>query len=344
MQIKIALKLPVLYAMSLVLVACGGSSSTAPGTDPNTDNSADNTPIIPIVDDPPESIAVNLPTDDIRTGGFVGTTSGPRGTITMPDNANGHMLGLVKRNRNDGLRLFANFGRFRRPEGFFEYVTDFNRPLDSCQEVSGGISGGLYAPAYGSKFTPNFLAFEPFSAGEVLPLLGPSGTVGEMIDDDGDGWFYDAIYDRPLGQVEFELQISIPGAAFPGFQPLAIPKTEKLLGFRAAGGEFYQELREDFNPAETPLLVWKASDDPNAYLHMEFSAAVPGLQGQSDIEYWNIHCSIQDDGQFRFPQAIIDLFPRKPSNSELRWVARVSVKEISQPGVTLLLVNYHEAQ
>ena len=342
-------------AVSIALASCGGSSDDDDNQVSNDDNTNDilstpvSTPDIDMSDlgtpDTGSNTSVDnpviLPTEDIFTGGYVGNSGPLRDTVTIPENAAGYLIGVAERVGNTGVDLKASFGSFVSERQFSEFVSDFNRPLDSCH-----LASIIPLRGFAENFaSPPFFIFRKISAGEVLPLFNSAGvTVGELVDEGLLTYRPSAAFEGSVPDNEpLALSVSIPGAEFPGFEIAEFPESNELTGFRAQNST--QALDDtNFNPAETPVLVWDASTDPNTYIHLDFSADIPASEpGANDDLSVSVHCSLEDDGEFRFPQEVIDLYPRTPFNANLSQPLRVAIEEVTQTDATLFLVNYSSA-
>ena len=347
-------------AVSIALTSCGGGSSRNDDVDvfANDDNSTElpttpvETPDVDITDtgtpdtgsSVPRENPVILPTDDIFTGGYVGNSGPLRDTITIPDTTAGYLIGIVSANVNLDLGVSdvvadGAFGSFDSARRFSEFVSTFNRPLDSCH-----LTNLIPFTGFGERFfVPPILGFAEISAGDVLPLTAPTGTtVAELLDGGILGYDTDRAFTGSIQTRDpFALSINIPGAEFPSFDTAEFPQTTEITGFRAQNST--QSLDErNFNPAETPILVWDASDNPDNFISMSFTADIPAsVPGETNDDLSvAVECSLADDGEFQFPQQVIDLYPRTPFNAELRTLYRVAVNEVKQSDASLLLVSY----
>lgn len=337
-----------------LLASCGGGGGSSnnetdtPEDDGITDNLPDTEPD-PTDDIPsndtgaePDDNPINLPTDDVLSGGYVGSDDGLRDTFTMPDPIVGHQVGVLVREGSVGVKAGGTFLTFDDERRYSEFVSDFTRPLDSCHQT---FPTALRVPGFANRFRTPF-GVESFSAGEVLPLFGPGGSVGELQRVGFDGAFEYLVerdsVESSTESEEFILSVSIPGDSFPAVETIAFPDTQELRGFSSIEESFF-DFENDFNLADISTLVWEASDDPNAYIHLEFFANIPESPGSFDRDSYGFNCSLVDDGEFTFPEEIRALYTLDPAAAELQEAARISVNVSEQDDSTLFLINIQDA-
>lgn len=331
MTSRICLKNDRIFAgtilLSLFLVGCGGSSSSdgnAAAVDANTADTTDTTdttatPVDETAVDTanqPEERAILEPTDDIATGGYVGS-SGPL-RLSLPEIGAGYKFGVIDSPSS------AQFGSFNTTQRFQEYISDFARPLDSCHHT-----GLTPFTGFGERFTVPFAGFTFISAGEILPVLGPGGSVGEL-ELNSSGYFGTPDTSNIPSS---DLSISVPGDEFPAYGTNSFPETDPLTGFRELNSSLF-DFRSDFDLSEITTVFWDPSDDPDAFIHLEFFA--DSLDGGALASF---HCTLQDDGEFTFPQEILDIYAGGVAAAEIPLVARVKVKQLTQDDSMLLLLD-----
>lgn len=214
------------------------------------------------------------------------------------------------------------------------YFMDFNQSI--AQEI---ISTELQQPrsedrceaerddgsmAYGEPLDLNLNPelVEYISAGEVLTVTGPNGTLTELqrfYDDIDDSIFYEhpanALYGSALPN---DLSITIPGDEYPGFSDISIPNVQPLQLTA-------NEIRDIFSKDST--LTWIASDDPQSSIYL--STYFTDLY---------ITCNLVDDGEFTLPEGLKALI----SDEQLSVVdiSRETVNFVRQGNTVLFIVTF----
>lgn len=315
---------------SIVLASCGGVVGLFDAVDINDiDFPAGEIhgfiPGLPSEDqsDEPVENPVIFPTTDAVSGGYVGSSAPLKDTITIPDLIVDYKLGYLRRTGSNPLDVRGVSFTFSEERTNSKYFSDYNRPLDSCHYTN-KLDFSFRFPGFGESLSPPS-PNEGLSAGEVLSLSGLGGSsIGEIHESmiRSLGYNLSSSVSTAALRASDTLSVRIPRDDFPSLDTVAFPSTPNLTGFAPQGGNFI-DIESDFNPAEISTIVWDASNDPDAHIHLEFSADFPDTTDIFDISPSSVSfsCSLEDDKEFTFPQAVTELYERELRISRLHVAA-----------------------
>lgn len=299
--------------VAIMVVGCGGGSgngSVVPLTNDQNPPTTQGNNVTPPEDNPNTIINTQIVEDGITS---IGTSTGLTGDIRK--------LGLVEFKSNSSLLSGRSKQYVSAGAGFTiqEYDLTATAQLDTCTLYQNGlvVEGELennfdYVP-------PEFI-----DAGEVLPMLSPSGTYGEL--DKTFDALQNIVYEADLSTLTYpapnDLTIDIAGGDFPAFSNIPIPNLEELVVIdnpRVDGDIDYGN----------PSFRWVASSDPNTIIAITLTTIVANVN--------TVICMVKDDGEFFLP-AFANVF----NGGNYTYVSRNILRKVNnytKQGDSLLITS-----
>jgi len=160
------------------------------------------------------------------------------------------------------------------------------------------------------------------SAGEVITITGPSGSIGELVrleDEDGS-----IIYmtDAEFGAIPAGSVLDIPGDEFPAFSNVALPL--------AAGTDVSGSTGERIT-ADTQF-SWTPGDTSSTYVVIQANTT-------TDSQSINLSCNLLNDGSYSFPADLRDKFEEVGENFSFEQFLSFSAGfQVQREGDALLSV------
>lgn len=136
-------------------------------------------------------------------------------------------------------------------------------------------------------------------AGEVITLTSSAGSYGELIKVTQQGQIgYEASGNGSLpGAIPANTVVDIPGAEFPAFSNVTVPRAPALSNFTQSTAV----VRPD------SVYTWTANNSPNSRINFSATSLPNFADGNVDISsvvISSIFCTLVDDGSFSFPSDI----------------------------------------
>jgi len=133
-------------------------------------------------------------------------------------------------------------------------------------------------------------------AGEVITLTSSAGSYGELIKVTQQGQIgYEASGNGSLpGAIPANTVVDIPGAEFPAFSNVTVPRAPALSNFTQSTAV----VRPD------SVYTWTANNSPNSRINFSATSLPDGNVDISSVVISSIFCTLVDDGSFSFPSDI----------------------------------------
>lgn len=221
----------------------------------------------------------------------------------------------------------AQFHRYETPlssDTLSALISEYSSGTTEYCKVGIGTSTGSNGPSL-----PHPITLEPYdrvSAGDVLPVTGPQGTLTELHSYGvPQEWvIYDAQTSSSSGSLDnhfpYNASISIPGDVFPAFNNIQIPYIELIKDFGVSNTENVESHSSQVL-TESSTITWETSEYSDGYVWIHTYAAI-----NSDGVPTQFLCYVSDDGEYSLPQNVRDAFALAdfPSDEMRIWRDRVS--------------------
>ena len=153
-------------------------------------------------------------------------------------------------------------------------------------------------------------SYRRISAGEILPVMAPQGTIAELEAYAPAGYDW-VVYDLKASPNVYDLEqhlpndsfVSIPGDEYPEIGRIDIPNIGMVSGTdvqnTTTSARWSSEVFTDDS-----VITWDSSNDSNSYVWLNVYA----IENVYDGGPTRFYCNVKDDGEFTIPQNLRDAF------------------------------------
>jgi len=178
---------------------------------------------------------------------------------------------------------------------------------------------------------PNFNYSPMIDAGELIPIQGPDGPFGFWSSLTNEIGYRRLEFDESISSnglvippVPGGLSLNVPGSDFPGFTDIKIPYVDEIFGLANESG---------IDRAVTESLLWTPGTDASARIRI-----VDLMMGNAGA--WRIRCMLIDDGEFAYPQTVLEAVGRDASMFGSRTnISRVAFTFARSEDSALIVMN-----